>query len=128
MDATIYAGEWKLMEKLWDESPQTLMELVRALGEEVGWSKSTVATMVRRMEAKGLLRFEEGGKARRIYPTLTREEASRAETNGLIDKVFRGSPGLLMASLLGRSDFSPGEIDELYAMLKKAEEASGKNA
>ncbi len=128
MDATIYAGEWKLMEKLWDESPQTLMELVRALGEEVGWSKSTVATMVRRMEAKGLLRFEEGGKARRIYPTLTREEASRAETNGLIDKVFRGSPGLLMASLLERNDFSPGEIDELYAMLKKAEEASGKNA
>ncbi len=116
MDATIYAGEWKLMEKLWDESPQTLMELVRALGEEVGWSKSTVATMVRRMEAKG------------IYPTLTREEASRAETNGLIDKVFRGSPGLLMASLLERNDFSPGEIDELYAMLKKAEEASGKNA
>lgn len=123
MDVTIYAGEWKLMEKLWDESPQTLMELVRALGDEVGWSKSTVATMVRRMEAKGLLRFEEGGRARRIYPTLTREEASRSETNGLIDKVFRGSPGLLMASLLERSDFSREEIDELYAMLKKAEEA-----
>ena len=123
MDRPIYAGEWKLMEKLWDEAPQTLMQLVHTLSKEVGWSKSTVATMVKRMEAKGLVRFEEGGKARLIYPTLTREEASRSETNGLIDKVFQGNPGLLMASLIEQSDFSQEEIDELYAMLKKAEEA-----
>ena len=123
MDKTIYAGEWKLMEKLWDEAPQTLMQLVHTLSAEVGWSKSTVATMVRRMEAKGLLRFEEGGKAKTICPAVTREEAVAAETNGLVDKAFRGSPGLLMASLIERNDFSQAEIDELYAMLKKAEEA-----
>lgn len=123
MDKQIYAGEWKVMERLWDDAPQTLMQLVHALAEEVGWSKSTVATMVRRMEAKGLLRFEEGGKARLIYPTVTRQEASAAETDSLIDKVYRGRPGLLMASLLEQNDFSQEEIDELYAMLKKAEEA-----
>lgn len=123
MERQIYAGDWKILEKLWDEQPQTLMQLVHALSKEVGWSKSTVATMVRRMEAKGLLRFEEGGRARLIYPTLTREEASRSEMNGLIDKVFKGSPGLLMASLLEQNDFSQEEIDELYAILRKAEEA-----
>ena len=123
MDRQIYASDWKVLERLWEESPQTLMQLVHTLSREVGWSKSTVATMVKRMEAKGLLRFEEGGKARRIYPTLTREEASASETDGLIDKVFKGSPGLLVASLLERSDFTQEEIDELYAMLKKAEEA-----
>lgn len=123
MDRQIYASDWKVLERLWEESPQTLMQLVHTLSREVGWSKSTVATMVKRMEAKGLLRFEEGGKARKIYPTLTREEASASETDGLIDKVFKGSPGLLVASLLERSDFTQEEIDELYAMLKKAEEA-----
>ena len=123
MDRQIYASDWKVLERLWEESPQTLMQLVHTLSREVGWSKSTVATMVKRMEAKGLLRFEEGGKARKIYPTLTREEASASETDGLIDKVFKGSPGLLVASLLERSDFTQEEIDELYAMLKKAEDA-----
>ena len=121
MDRTIYAGEWKIMERLWDEAPQTLMQLVHTLGAEVGWSKSTVATMVRRMEAKGLLRYQEGGKARLIHPAVTRQEASRAETEGLIDKVYRGKPGLLMASLLEQRSLSPEEIDELYAILKKAE-------
>lgn len=124
MERYIYASDWKVLERLWDESPQTLTQLVHTLSREVGWSKSTVATMVRRMEGKGLLRFEEGGgRARLIYPALTREEASRSETNGLIDKVFRGSPGLLMASLIEGGELSQGEIDELYAMLKKAEEA-----
>ena len=123
MDRQIYAGEWKLMEKLWDEAPQTLMQLVHTLAAEVGWSKSTVATMVRRMEAKGLIRFEEGGKAKLIYPSMTREEASRSETDGLVNKVFGGSPGLLAASLIGQGTLSQEEIDELYALLRKAEEA-----
>ena len=122
MDKQIYASDWKVLEQLWEKSPQTLMQLVHTLSKEVGWSKSTVATMVKRMEAKGLLRFEDGGKARLIYPTLTREEASRSETNTLIDKVFRGSPGLLMASLIEQTRLSREEIDGLYAMLKKAEE------
>ena len=122
MDRQIYASDWKVLECLWEESPQTLMQLVRALSREVGWSKSTVATMVKRMEAKGLLRVEEGEKARRIYPALTREEASSAETNTLINKVFHGSPGLLMASLIGQSTLTKEEIDGLYAMLRKAEE------
>ena len=123
MDRQIYAGDWKILEKLWDDSPQTLMQLVRTLSAEIGWSKSTVATMVRRMETKGLVRFEEGGRARLIYPALTREEAEASETSGLIDKVFKGKPGLLMASLIEQNDFSQEEIDELYAMLKKAEDA-----
>ena len=128
MDRTIYAGEWKLMEKLWDEAPQTLTQLVHTLGTEVGWSKSTVATMVRRMEAKGLLRFEDGGRAKSIWPAVTRAEAVAAETDGLVDKAFRGRPGLLMASLLTQNEFSPEEIDELYALLKKAEEAKENHA
>lgn len=123
MDRTIYASDWKILERLWEDSPQTLMQLVRTLSAEVGWSKSTVATMVRRMEAKGLLRYEEGGRARLIYPTLTREEASASETSSLVEKVYRGRPGLLMASLIQQNDFTKEEIDELYAMLKRAEEA-----
>ena len=123
MDKQIFASEWKIMEYLWEDSPKTLMQIVKAMNEQVGWAKSTVTTMVARMESKGLLRFEDGGKAKTIWPAVTREEAVTAETNGLVDKAFRGSPGLLMASLLEQNDFSQEEIDELYAMLKKAEEA-----
>lgn len=124
MDRQIYAGEWKIMEYLWAESPRTLMEIVRAMAEETGWAKSTVTTMVTRMEAKGLLRFEEGGRAKKIYPAVTREEAAGAETDSLLDKVYRGSASVLMSALVERKKLRREDIDELYALLRKAEEES----
>ena len=52
-------SEWRVMECLWT-GPKTLMELVRALGDSAGWAKSTVTTMVRRLEEKGLIDYEIG--------------------------------------------------------------------
>ena len=124
MDRQIYAGEWKIMEYLWEQSPRTLMEIVRAMAEETGWAKSTVTTMVTRMEAKGLLRFEEGGRAKKIYPAVSREEAAGAETDSLLDKVYRGSASVLMSTLVERKKLRREDIDELYALLRKAEEES----
>ena len=45
--AVLSASEWQVMQQLW-ERPHTLSELVAVLEKKVGWSKSTVATMVRR--------------------------------------------------------------------------------
>ena len=58
------AGEWQIMEQLWQHHHLTLMELVHLLAPGTGWSKSTIVTMVGRLESKGALRYTEGGKAR----------------------------------------------------------------
>ena len=68
MDTQICESEWKLMEVLWAGAPKTLMELVRAMRDRTGWAKSTVTTMVARMEQKGLLRHEDGGRAKLFFP------------------------------------------------------------
>lgn len=65
---TLSAGEWRIMERLWERSPRTLTELVRELGPETGWSKSTIVTMVGRLEGKGALTYTEGGRARQYAP------------------------------------------------------------
>ena len=122
-ERSIFASEWKLMEFLWEDAPRTLMEIVRAMGERVGWAKSTVTTMVARMEGKGLLRYETEGRTKKFYPTLTREEAMSAEADSLLQKAFHGSASLLVSSFLESKRLSREEIDELYAMLKKAEDA-----
>ena len=48
-------GEWQIMDRLWEKTPRTLMELVRILAPDTGWSKSTIATMITRLEAKGAI-------------------------------------------------------------------------
>ncbi len=122
MNNRIYSGEWKLMEYLWEASPRTLMEIVRAMAQRMGWAKSTVTTMVTRMEAKGLLRFEQEGRAKRIYPAVTRQEAAAQETDTLLDKAYNGSAGLLVSALIRQNKLSSQELDELYDLLRQAEQ------
>ena len=52
---TLTNSEWYVLDSLWERSPMTVMELVSALHEKVGWAKSTTITTLRRMEGKGLL-------------------------------------------------------------------------
>lgn len=118
---TLNQSEWQVMELLW-QKPHTLMELVSALSQSVGWSKSTVATMVRRMEEKGLICYEEQGKARVFSPCVSLDSVAARETDSLLSRAYRGSLGLLVSNLVQRNGLTKDDIDELYAILKKAEE------
>lgn len=114
-------SEWLVMEQLWG-APHTLMELVALLGDSVGWSKSTVATMVRRMEEKGIIRYEEQGRTKIFYPALSREVVAERETQNLLQRAYHGSIGLLVSTMAQRNALTKADIDELYEILKKAEE------
>lgn len=116
-------SEWRVMECLW-AGPKTLMELVRTLKDSAGWAKSTVTTMVRRLEEKGLVDHETSGRTKIFQAALAREDAAAAETDSLLERAFHGSVGLLVSSLVERSSLTRADIDELYAILDKAEEES----
>lgn len=122
---TLSQNEWLVMEALW-EAPSTLMELVRTLAQDPpGWAKSTTATMVRRMEEKGLIRHDTDGKTKVFFPAMDREEAALAETRTLLDKAFSGSVGLLVNTLVARESLTRADIDALYDILRRAEEQEG---
>ena len=55
-------GEWKLMNLLWEESPRTIAQLVRAMADDTGWSKATIFIMLGRMEEKGAVAVPWPGK------------------------------------------------------------------
>lgn len=117
------SAEWNVMECLWTKSPQTAMRLVAQLQRQVGWAKSTTMTMLTRMEKKGLLLCTGSEKPRHYTPAVRREDAVRQETKSFVRRVFRGSVGMMMSSLVEQQELTKEEIDQLYAVLKKAEEA-----
>ena len=114
--------EWEVCECLWEESPLTMTQIASRLTERTGWTKSTGETLVRRMADKGLLRWEQGRKAKLFYPTVAREDAVVRETRGFLQKVFGGSVGLLVNTMAENEELSREEIDQLYAALRKLEE------
>ena len=115
-------SEWYVLDYLWEKSPMTVMELVAALGGRSGWAKSTTITTLRRMEDKGLVLCTQEGRTRRYAPAVPRDRAVRGETRSFLDKVYRGSVGLMVSALAENKALSKAEIEELYEILRKAEE------
>mgnify|MGYP001079286334 CR=1 FL=1 len=115
-------SEWYVLDCLWERSPMTVMELVAALGDRPGWAKSTTITTLRRMEDKGLVHCDLEGRTKHYTPAVSRDRAARRETRSFLDKVYRGSVGLMMSALAEDQALSKAEIDELYEILRKAEE------
>lgn len=119
-------SEWNVLNCLWEKSPQTVMEIVGELEKTVGWHRSTTITTLHRMEDKGLIRGEPAGRGRAYTPLVDREQASVAETRSFLDRVYRGSIGMMMSAMAQRQELSGDEIAELRAILDQAEKGGGK--
>ena len=118
-------AEWKVMGALWEEAPQTIMQMTRRFQETTGWTKHTIMTFLRRMEDKGAVRYEAGERAKLYYPQIERQEAALQETEDFLERVFEGRMGLMLITMVEQKALSGKEISELYEILKQAEEQQG---
>ena len=115
-------AEWTVMECLWEKAPRTGRETCEYLSKSMGWSRSTVLTLLRRLEAKEAVAGDTKGELKTFRPTIAREEAARQEAQSLLSRVYRGSLSLLVSSLTKKEKLSQKEIDELYTILREMEE------
>ena len=112
--------EWKIMNLIWEEEPRTITQLTKALTDETGWSKHTVITYLKRLEAKGAVRYEEGERAKLFFADISRKEAQLQEIDSFLNKAFSGSLGLMVKTMIKDEKLSEKEIEELEDMLKRA--------
>ena len=114
--------EWHLMECLWEHAPRTGREAAEYMTASQGWSRSTTLTLLRRMTAKGFIACSEE-KGLQVYsPLIERTDAAVRETESFLSRVYRGSVSTLLSSLTQRQSLSRQEIDELYDIIRQAEE------
>lgn len=118
---TLTEAEWTVMECLWEKSPRTGRETVAWLDQKMGWTRSTVLTMLRRLEAKGAVAGDTEGELKTFRPLIAREDVAVRETENLLDRAYKGSLSLLVSSLTKKQSLPQEEIDELYAILREME-------
>ena len=114
-------AEWQVMEQLWRLEAATGREVTERMEQEIGWSRSTTLTMLRRLEAKGAVTSDSADGVKRFSPALRREDAALRETEDLLSRVYHGSVSLLVSSLTKKQALSRAEVEGLYAILKEAE-------
>lgn len=118
------SSEWNILNCLWERenSPRTVMQIVAELEQTVGWARSTTITTLHRMEAKGLVRCERAGRGTAYIPLVERDQAVLAETRSFLDRVYRGSVGMMMSTMARQEGLSRDQIAQLRAILDEAEQ------
>ena len=118
-------SEWYVMDCLWAYAPQTVMQLATDLSQRAGWAKSTTITTLEQMEAKGLVRSTPVGRDTQYHPCVRREEAAKSEVCSFLDRIYRGSVGLMVSAMAQDQALTREEIDALYEILRRAEQEGG---
>ena len=111
--------ELELMNILWRLKEGTVHDVLEALPEERPLAYTTVSTMLRILEQKGILRARKVGRGHVYKPQLHKQEYETQSVTHLVDKVFDGTPLALVHRLLDTNRLSREELLDLQKMLGK---------
>ena len=114
-------GELEILRVLWDRGSVSLGEICEALRRDRPVATTTVATMLKVMLEKGLVRRKQA--AERAYQwsaAVTHAAAAKSMVGKLVDGIFDGSAGQLVAHLVERGKLSDEELAELRSLLDSA--------
>lgn len=112
----LFDSELKVMEILWQEGDKTAKELAERLKCDVGWSKTTTYTVIKKCVEKGAIE--------RLHPhfmcraRVSKEDSQALETAELIDKLYDGQADQLVASLIKGGKLSKDEIANLRSVIE----------
>ena len=115
MHITFTDRELDVMSVLWDVGPATVAEVRERIADDLAYT--TVLTILRTLEQKGYVSHTEDGRAHRYKPLVKREVAGRTALRRLVDKVFDGSPELLLTQLVSDKNLSDEELRRLRKLL-----------
>ena len=120
MAIKLFDSELKIMELLWNEGDITAKRIADVLGKQVGWSKTTTYTVIKKCLTKGAISRTEPDFV--CHALITREQAQELETTELINKMYGGAADRLIVSILGRKNLSAKELERLKQLVNKLEE------
>ena len=104
--------ELDIMAVLWDLGAASVAEVRDRLPDELAYT--TVLTILRNLESKGHLRHDTVGRAHLFSPTVVRRDVARAAIQQIVDKIFHGSPELLVNRVLTDYGLAPEKLRRIH--------------
>lgn len=116
---TIPDSELDVLKVLWARGRGTVREILAALHDSGRqWSYATVATLLDRLEAKGMVESDRSDLAFVYRPLISADEVQKKRVNSLVEKLYDGQPGLLVMHLLKAHPLDPRQASEVRRLLE----------
>lgn len=121
----ISEAEAEVLKVLWNyKAPVTTGTIFKELSEQMGWDRSTVRTLLRRLTEKGAVE-EMKLEVLAYRPVLTEEEYRHSQTKSLLERHYGGSAKRLVASLVQNKNLTSADLAELREFLQSGGDRNG---
>ncbi len=115
-----------LLEVLWSRKEATVAEVQNALLGDRGLATSTVATLLSRLEKRGVVTHRTDGRQYVYRPQVSREQVRDSMVSALTYRMFAGDVAELVNHLLTDAETSPGDLARVKRLIaRKTEELEG---
>ena len=111
----VFESEYRFCLILWREEPINSTRLAKICKEELGWSRTTTYTVIKRLRDRGVVRNENAT----VTALVTKEEVQIAQMDELLDKTFEGSLPAFIAAFARRQSLSEDEAEALRRLIEK---------
>ncbi len=112
-----------IMRVVWDRSEATVQDIWEALHAERGLAQTTVATMLSRLERRGVVTRRAPPQARQYHyrAAVTEREVQHSMVGELTERLFDGDVTALVQHLLTGEAVSPGDIAKIRDMIERVD-------
>jgi predicted transcriptional regulator len=113
-------AEREVMKIFWTHGPLGVREVLARITESgLDWTRSTVVTLLHRLEAKGYLECDKTQYAFTYRPVESREDVIHARIRQLASELSEGDAMPLMLAFAQRHRFSAAELTRLQEMINQ---------
>lgn len=111
--------ELQIMNVVWEKGKATVHDVKDALSRGRKPAYSTILTMMRKLEAKGYLKHDVDDRTYVYRPTISQKAARQGILGDIVDRLFDGSPSLLLNSLVEQGHISEKELEQIQKLIKE---------
>jgi BlaI family penicillinase repressor len=108
----------RIMKVLWGRSEATVAQVLEAVSSDSEFAYTTVATMLRKMEVKGLVKHRVFNRTFIYKAAIGEQEVTKSMSNDFLDRLFEGSLSDMVSHLLTSRDVSDDELATLEAVIR----------
>jgi predicted transcriptional regulator len=113
-----------IMRVLWEHGESSVSEVHLALLEERGLAPTTIATMLVKMEKKGVVKRRTEGRQFRYSPAVSEADVQRSMVSELTERLFYGNAAALVSHLLEAQRIDRRELQEIQRLIAEHAERS----
>jgi predicted transcriptional regulator len=118
----ISEAERAVLKVLWDQGPQTVREVQELLaGPGQEWTRSTVITLLQRLERKGYAASDRSGFAFVFRAAVSLEDVVHQRMTALAEELSAGKAAPLVLAFAERHKFTDAEIERLRKLIDQLE-------